>query len=147
MSIRLATPDDVPAILAMAEHFVRESAYGMAFDTKQSADYLAMLLAHPKAVVLVADDVSAGMIATIAHDWCKQPVCYVEKLFLMPAARGTGIARSLVAAAVEFGRQHGCSHVFSTATAGMGDTVGKLYANLFRKFEFSECGPVLFRSL
>ena len=147
MSIRLATLDDVPAILAMAEHFVGESAYGMTFDREQSAAYLAMLLGHPKAVVLVSDDVSAGMVATVAHDWCKQPVCYVEKLFLMPAARGTGVARSLVAAAVEFGRQHGCSHVFSTATAGMGETVGKLYSNLFRKFDFSECGAVLFRSL
>lgn len=147
MSIRLATSDDVPAILSLAEHFVRESAYGMAFDPKQSADHLAMLLAHPQAVVLVADDVSAGMIATIAQDWCKQPVCYVEKLFLMPSVRGTEIARSLVVAAVEFGRQHGCSHIFSTATAGMGGTVEKLYTNLFRKFDFSACGPVLFRSL
>ncbi len=147
MTVRLATLDDVPAILAMAEHFVGESGYGMNFDGDQAAAYLSMLLAHPKAVVLVADDVSAGMIATIAHDWCKQPVCYVEKLFLMPASRGTGVARSLVAAAVEFARQHGCSHVFSSATAGMGGTVERLYSNLFRKFDFVECGPVLFRSL
>lgn len=147
MTVRLATLDDVPAILAMAEHFVGESDYGMAFDREQSAAYLAMLLSHPRAVVMVADDVSAGMIATVAHDWCKQPVCYVEKLFLMPAARGTGVARSLVAAAVEFGRQHGCSHVFSSATAGMGGTVERLYSNLFRKFDFVACGPILSRSL
>jgi GNAT superfamily N-acetyltransferase len=147
MTVRLATREDVPAILVMAEYFIGESSYGMAFDCEQSAHYLAMLLDHPKAVVLVSEDVSAGMIATIAHDWCKQPVCYVQKLFLMPKARGTGVARSLVAAAVEFARQHGCSHVFSSSTAGMGDIVGRLYSNLFRKFAFSECGAILVRSL
>lgn len=147
MSVRLATVGDVPAILAMAEHFISESSYGMAFDREQSTTYLSMLLAHADAVVLVSDDVQAGMIATVACDWCAQPVCYIEKLFLMPGARGTGVARSLVAAAVEFGRQHGCSHVFSTATAGMGAAVEKLYSNLFSKFGFSFCGPVLVRSL
>lgn len=147
MSVRLATHSDIPAILAMAEFFVGESAYGMQFDREQAAGYLAMLLDYPRAAVLINDEATAGIIATIAHDWCKQPLCYVEKLFLMPQTRGSGVARSLVAAAVEFGRQHGCSHVFATATAGMGDGVAQLFTNLFRKFDFEQSGPVLFRSL
>lgn len=146
MSVRLASLDDVPAILAMAKAFVGESAYGMEFDEQKATDYLSMLLCHPEAAAFIADDGSAGVIVTICDSWCKKPVCYVEKLFLMPAARGTGVARSLVAAAVEFARQHHCSHCFATATAGMGEVVGKLYTNLFRKFEFSDCGPVLCRS-
>jgi len=147
MSVRLATIDDVPAILAMAEHFVGESDYGMTFDADHATAYVRMLLDQPRAMVMIAEDGSAGVIAAISHDWCKQPVCYVQKLFLMPAARGTGIARSLVAGAVEFGRQHGCSHVFSSATAGMGETVAQLYSNLFRKFDFVECGPILQKAL
>lgn len=147
MSVRLATAADVPAILAMAEAFVRESDYGMTFDSERSADYLALLLQQPDVLVLIGDDGQAGIIATVASDWCAQPVCYVEKLFLMPASRGSGIARALVAAVVEFARQHQCSHVFATATAGMGENVGRLFTNLFRKFAFDECGPVLFRKL
>jgi GNAT superfamily N-acetyltransferase len=147
MSVRLATHADIPAILVMAEAFVGESAYGMTFCRQQSAEYLAMLLDRPDVLVLIGDDVQTGVIASISNDWCAAPVCYVEKLFLMPAARGTGVARSLVAAVVEFARQHGCSHVFSTATAGMGEHVEKLFTNLFRKFDFTTCGPVLFRSL
>lgn len=145
MAIRLATTADIPAILVMAEAFVRESEYGMAFDRGHAAAHLESLLAHPDVLVLIGDDVQSGVVASIALDWCAQPVCYVEKLFLMPASRGTGVARSLVAAVVEFARQHHCSHIFATATAGMGETVGKLFTNLFRKFDFDTCGPVLCR--
>ncbi len=147
MSVRLATADDIPAVLAMAEAFVGESDYGMVFDSERSADYLALLLQQPDVLVLIGDDGQAGIIATVASDWCAQPVCYVEKLFVMPEARGSGVARALVAAAVEFARQHHCSHIFATATAGMGDNVGRLFSNLFRKFAFNDCGPVLFRKI
>lgn len=146
MSVRLATHADIDAILVMAEAFVGESSYGMTFCRKQSAEYLAMLLDRQDVLVLIGDDVQSGVIASINWDWCAAPVCYVEKLFLMPASRGTGVARSLVAAVVEFARQNGCSHIFSTATAGMGEQVEKLFTNLFRKFDFTPCGPVLFRS-
>lgn len=131
----------------MAEAFVGESAYGMAFDRQRSAEYLAMLLDQPDVLVLIGDDVQSGVIASVSHDWCAKPCCYVEKLFLMPSARGTGVARSLVSAVVEFARQHDCSHIFSTATAGLGEQVEKLFTNLFRKFGFERSGPVLFRNL
>jgi GNAT superfamily N-acetyltransferase len=147
VSVRLATAADVPAILAMVEAFVRESDYGMTFDSERSADHLAVLLDHPEVAVFMDDERPAAMIVAIQHAWCVQPECYVEKLFLMPEARGTGVARSLVAAAVEFARQHNCSHIFATATAGMGDIVGRLYTNLFAKFGFQGCGPVLCRSM
>lgn len=147
MTVRLATADDIPDILAMAEAFVGESDYGMTFDAMRAVDYLALLIGHPEAAVLIDTDNPAAMIVTVQHAWCVQPEAYVEKLFVMPAARGSGVARALVAAAVEFARQHHCSHIFATATAGMGDVVGQLYTNLFAKFGFHGCGPVLCRSM
>lgn len=147
MSVRLATAADIPAVLAMAEAFVRESDYGMTFDPMRAVDYLALLIGHPEAAVFIDDEHPAAMIVTVQHAWCVQPECYVEKLFVMPAARGSGVARALVAAAVEFARQYHCSHIFATATAGMGDIVGQLYTNLFAKFGFHGCGPVLCRSM
>ena len=147
MSVRLATAADIPAVLAMAEAFVRESDYGMEFDQERAAAYLALLVDHPEAAIFFDDENPGAVIVTVQHAWCKRPECYVEKMFLMPAARGSGVARTLVVAAVEFARQHNCSHIFATATAGMGETVGQLYANLFRKFDFTGCGPVLVRSM
>lgn len=147
MSVRLATAADVPAILAMAEAFVRESDYGMEFDQERAAEYLTGLIDSPDVLIMIGDDVQSGVIAAVAYDWCEKPVCYVEKLFLMPSARGTGVARSLVFAVVEFARLHGCSHIFSTATAGMGGHVERLFTNLFRKFDFATCGSVLSRRL
>jgi GNAT superfamily N-acetyltransferase len=145
MSARLATADDVPTILTMAEQFVRESGYGMRFDADHATDYLLTLLAHPDALVMVAD--GGFCTACVSLDWCDAPICYVEKLYLMPSARGSGIARSFVAAVVEFARQHGCSHVFATATAGLGDQVERLFINLFKKYGFHTCGAAVCRSL
>lgn len=146
--IRQATHDDIPAIVAMARGFVTESVeYGMEFDAEASKNYLCLLLNHPdECQVFVTDDVSAVAIALIAHDWCKRPVCYVEKLFLTPSCRGTGAARELVKRVIEYAASNGCSHVFATSTAGMGHQVERMFVNLFRKFGFSECGPVLARS-
>lgn len=145
--IRVAAPADAEAILDVLQAFVAESSYGMTFDRAGAASYLGMLIEHPEVAIFINDEVTALIIVTVTKDWCVQPVCYVEKMFLHPVARGSGVARLLVAAAVEFARQHGCSHVFATATAGMGDTVSTLFANLFGKFGFKPCGPVLFRGM
>jgi hypothetical protein len=74
MSVRLATAADIPAILAMAEAFVRESDYGMEFDHERAAEYLAGLIDTPDVMVMIGDDVQSAVIAAIGYDWCTRPV-------------------------------------------------------------------------
>lgn len=141
--IRVATPDDIPALLQLARRFVTESNYGMQFDEAGAREYLENILPHPEAALFVTDDVSAGILVTVAKDWCVRPVLYVEKMYVSPHERGRGLSRALVCAAVTFAKLNDCSHIFSTATAGMGERVSKLFENLFAKDGFTTCGGVL----
>jgi len=141
--IRVATVDDIPALLKLAEKFVSESSYGMEFDEAGAAEYLETILNHPEAALFVTDDVSAGILCTIAKDWCVRPVLYVEKMYVSPKERGRGLSRALVCAAIAYAKLNDCSHIFSTATAGMGERVSKMFQNLFAKDGFTHCGGVL----
>lgn len=141
--IRVATVADIPALLKLAEKFVSESSYGMEFDPVGAAEYLGVVLEHPDCALFVTDDVSAGMLVSVAKDWCVRPVLYVEKMYLSPEQRGRGLSRALVCAAITFANLRDCSHIFSTATAGMGERVSKLFENLFAKDGFTHCGGVL----
>lgn len=76
----------------------------------------ALLASHPAAEVLVAETEHGAMLGfAILFDLpeivfarrCGQ----LDDLFVLPEARGRGIARRLVAAAVELGRRRGWSHL------------------------------------
>ena len=83
------------------------------------------------------------MIVTVQHAWCKRPECYVEKMFLMPAARIWRVATLVVAALNSPGSF--AARIF--ASHGRMKQIRAAYANLFRKFDFTGCSPVLIRSL
>jgi GNAT superfamily N-acetyltransferase len=46
------------------------------------------------------------------HTWSLQAVCYLEDLFVSPAARGSGAGRALIEALVALGREHDWRRVY-----------------------------------
>ena len=76
----------------------------------------ALLAAHPAAEVLVAADAS-GTLVGFAVLFDLPEVVFARRcgmlddLFVLPAARGQGIARALVGAAADLGRARGWSHL------------------------------------
>jgi GNAT superfamily N-acetyltransferase len=46
------------------------------------------------------------------HTWSLQTVCYLEDLFVSPAARGSGAGRVLIDALIALGRQHDWRRVY-----------------------------------
>ena len=87
------------------------------------ADFFAGMRAEPEAV-LVAESADGHLVA-IAELSVRtnlplrlgQPVGYVEGLFVVPEARGQGIARALLQASREWARQRGCTG-FASDRAG-----------------------------
>ena len=73
--------------------------------------------AHPMDAWLADDDESAGPIGlahTILHPhtFTLKQVCYLEDLFVVPAARGRGIGRALIQAITEAGRLNGWRKIY-----------------------------------
>ena len=46
------------------------------------------------------------------HTWYPNPVCYLNDLFVCPAARGSGIGAALIQAVVDAARQQGWAEVY-----------------------------------
>lgn len=67
-----------------------------------------------KCTVAVLDDDVAGFAVTVMHPgtWTTRPLCYLEDLFVNPAARGRGIGRTLIAALAEQGRREGWEKLY-----------------------------------
>ncbi|RYD26091.1 MAG: GNAT family N-acetyltransferase, partial [Verrucomicrobiaceae bacterium] len=94
-------------------------------------------------VTLVAED-AAGKITAFAEvsvrtDWVDgattSPVAFLEGIFVDPAARGAGIARALVSAAVEWARSNGYHELGSNTDIGNGDAIAFHLACGFREAE------------
>jgi GNAT superfamily N-acetyltransferase len=84
---------------------------------------------------LVAVDDSRGEAIGIAHlvfhpsTWSSAPYCYLEDLYVDPAARGTGTAKALIEALYKEADARGCSRVywetqeFNSAARSLYDTL------------------------
>lgn len=145
MHLRNATHEDIPAILEMARTFVAESAYGYTFSEDGALGVISGHLADPfSAFVLAEDDGLAGAwMATVAHEWTVEPVCYVIKFYVMPRYRGTRCSRMLAQSLVDWADAAGCRDTFATATANVG--ANPMFVNLLRKYGFVPCGDTMVR--
>lgn len=92
--------------------------------------------AHPMDAWLAFDEVTdrpVGLAHTILHPhtFTLKQVCYLEDLFVAPAARGRGIGRALIQAIAEAGRLHGWQRIYWVTDATNVDAQ-RLYASLAR---------------
>lgn len=55
-----------------------------------------------------------GIVHYLFHlsTWTSGPYCYLQDLFTVPEARGTGVGRALIAAVEAAAREHGASRVY-----------------------------------
>jgi GNAT superfamily N-acetyltransferase len=55
-----------------------------------------------------------GFSLSVLHEgtWVDAPICYLEDLFVDPAARGQGVGRALIADLVALGKQRGWSRLY-----------------------------------
>lgn len=60
------------------------------------------------------EDRPVGLANCVLHlnTWTRRPVCYLEDLFVAPAARGGGAGRALIAALVEQGKREGWHRIY-----------------------------------
>ena len=147
MKIAVAVPNDAPDWIAM-----RSALWPGGGDGGTHADDINRLLADAgETVNLIARDQTNHAIgfaeASLRHDYvngCKTtPVAFLEGIYVVPEARGRGVAKALVAAVEDWARASGVSELGSDAAP---DNSASLRMHAALGFEETE-RVVFFRKL
>lgn len=116
MQIRPATPDDHDAWLPLWQGYLAFYEVSLAPEVTEATWRRIIAPDGPIdcLVAVQADGALAGFATWLLHPntWSDQPVCYLEDLFVSPAARGQGVATRLIEALAAMGRQNGWHRVY-----------------------------------
>ena len=129
VTIRPARPADIPDLRRMLEEYVGWIALDLAFQEidKELAE-LPGVYAPPRGVLFVAED-EGGLIGMIGVRPFEGAICEMKRLYVRPAARGRGLAKRLIAAALDEARRLLYSEIRLDTLPMMGDAQS-LYVGL-----------------
>lgn len=116
LSVRRATPADVPLILELIRDLAEYEREPHAVVATQDLLHRHLFgQGHPAAECLIGDlDGSPQGFALFFSNfstWVGWPGLYLEDLFVRPAARGRGLGKALLAAVARVGVERGCQRL------------------------------------
>ncbi|NJO82462.1 MAG: GNAT family N-acetyltransferase [Blastochloris sp.] len=126
--IRHATPDDLPAVVALNDALFQEDSgqrdplLNHDWAKTHGADYFSGLLKNPNYTILVAEH-DATVIGYLAGSNRRAgamrpvPSADLESMFVLPAWRSSGVGRHLAITFLDWARDHGVVWVTVTAYA------------------------------
>jgi len=116
--IRALTADDYPAWLPLWRGYLRFYR-GEVSDEVTLGTFRRLAGGLDGMTGLVAEDPDGtGRLAGLAHlvfhpsTWASQPYCYLEDLFVVPPARGSGLSRQLIDAVYAEADRRGAARVY-----------------------------------
>ena len=107
--IRVATPDDLDVVARLLTEFRdHEGRDWPPEDTIRAG--VERLMARDDTEYLLGGDPPAGVVQLRYRwgVWCDAEDCNVEDVFVRAEARGSGLGRALVSAAIDRARERGC---------------------------------------
>lgn len=140
MNLRMATLDDLPAIVVLGRQMHASSTYApMDYDPDRVKETVACLLDKSQFVVVAEDtngQVVGGMLGTVTQSWFGQDMVANDlALFVSQDARGGMAAVRLLKAFVQWAKLAGAKQIRP------GVTTGHVRAEqLFDKLGFTRCG-------
>lgn len=150
-TIRESGVTDINDITTAAIRFFAESDMDGVL-TVNPDNYVRLLhgsLGQPNVKSFHARDYDGNVVGYIhvyyQNDYTTERVGELFQFFVAPEARGTGLARDLVARATEQFRAWGCVRAYVEVSSGFKDNGqnNKKFSNLWQKFGFKEQGIVL----
>ena len=116
LNVRAVRPADAQAWLALWRGYCA-ALDGAVPDTTTEGVWQRILAPDEPIWCLVAcrlDSEPVGFANYVLHPhtWSLQPICYLEDLFVVPEARGSGAGRMLMVALISLGKQHGWRRVY-----------------------------------
>nr|WP_295869579.1 GNAT family N-acetyltransferase [uncultured Chitinophaga sp.] len=116
MTIRTITPADNPTLA----NIIRTSLAEFGMDrpgtvyTDPTTDHLSDIYSKPRATYFVAEEngVILGGAGVHPLDGGEAHVCELQKMYLVPAARGKGLAGKLITLCLEYAKANGYTHCY-----------------------------------
>jgi GNAT superfamily N-acetyltransferase len=135
IEIRLATPEDAPAIAAILyDAFVEvKSLYtdgGFSATTPNAAQILVRMNEGP-AWLALGNKVAVGTVAALV----KAESAYIRGMAVLPSARASGVGAALLRHVEDWAASQGCSRVFLSTTPFLSAAI-----RLYEKFGFQRTG-------
>jgi aminoglycoside 6'-N-acetyltransferase I len=135
--VREVAADDAPAWVAMRTALWPEGSAEHADEVRRYFDGV------QRGIAFVATDSAGALVgfaeATIRNDYVNgtdtSPVGFLEGWFVVPASRGRGAGRALVACVEQWTRGHGCTELASDALL---ENAGSHHAHAACGFEETE---------
>ena len=133
ITIRPVQPEDDATIAHIVRSTLTEfgaNKPGTAF-ADAATDHLSRVFAKSRAIYFVAlvDGVIAGGAGIHPLDGGPEQVCELQKMYLLPATRGKGIARTLIAQCLDFARENGYTQCYLETMPAL-EKARKLYEHL-----------------
>lgn len=137
----------MPLLRELAAMFCAESDLGYTYD-EQATDYaFSTYLGINEGAVAIAvsdDGRAAGFwVAVVSLEYVAERVCYVNKFYVAPWARGLGVGKMLLESLVRWADKVDCVDTWTSATAGVGED--EAFIGLHEKYGFKRHGPTLRR--
>ncbi len=144
--IRCATKDELDLLVDISESINSESSHAFTFNRENARTHIWQFLASPDWDIIVAEvdgEIVGGVMLSENMEFHDEPLCYVCKFWVLPGARSTRVGAMLAEAMVGWAREHQCTDMFVTATAGLDAKNQRAFVWLMSRQGFKECGPVL----
>ena len=128
--------DYMEDVRTLIETYTNRLGLDLAFQNLESElENPAKKYAPPHGAILVAvqDEKVVGMVA---WHWIGKDLCEMKRLYVLPEARGKGIAEALVTAILESAQKAGGGEMVLDTLEGM-----KAARHLYEKFGFRPCEP------
>ena len=121
VTIRPARPTDIPDVRQMLEEYVRWIGLDLAFqEIEEELAGLPGEYAPPRGTLFVAED-NGRLIGMIGVRSFEGAICEMKRLYVRPEARGRGLAKQLIAAALDEARRLRYSEIRLDTLPMMGD--------------------------
>jgi ribosomal protein S18 acetylase RimI-like enzyme len=114
ITVSRATLNDIEALLPLVRAY--RAFYGQTPDDSGERRFIGKHLRDETSTVFFASDGSSALgLVQIFESWSTvrlAPMLILEDLFVEPSARGRGIARALIEAAISYAREAGAAGMF-----------------------------------
>ena len=150
MTVRAAVADDLNGLCSLAKRFIAEADFGLTYSEDASRRTFWGAIQSDEIISLVWESEGAlggVVLGLVESDFYFERIAYMLKFYVEKEFRGLGVSRELVKAFDIEAARKGAKRSFTSATAGMGERVEKLYVRLFEKHGYNVLGRVLVKEI